>query len=153
MPDLSLSAAHQFWKDYQDPMIYRVICFMEGVENWTQDQQPEFEAAMEELGKQLDDIGKIDLNALGHEEDFIRIGNFLRTSRVLRLLQAIDSVHPGSASKVLMFAEEHSHGTTDSAGLFLRRNIVFERLRLLGRVFAPERVQLVLKALEGEDNE
>ncbi|MDF2868095.1 MAG: icmW [Gammaproteobacteria bacterium] len=153
MPDLSLQAAHQFWKDYQDPMIYRVISFMEGVENWTLDNQPELESAMDELGKQLDDIGKIDLNTLGHEVDFIRISNFLRTSRVLRLLQTIDSVHPGSASKVLMYAEEHSEGTLDPTGLFLRRNIVFERLRLLARVFAVQRVKLVLKALEGEEHE
>lgn len=153
MPDLSLQAAHHFWKDYPDPMIYRVISFMEGIENWTLDNEPELESAMQELGEQLDNIGKIDLNALGHEVDFIRIGNFLRTSRVLRLLQAIDSVHPGSASKVLMHAEEHSEGTLDPAGLFLRRNIVFERLRLLARVFAVQRVKLVLKALEGEEHE
>ena len=31
---------------------------------------------------------------------------------------------------------------------FLRRNIVFERLRLLGRVFADDRLKIVLKALE-----
>jgi intracellular multiplication protein IcmW len=153
MPDLSRAAAHQFWNDYQDPMIYRVITFMEGVENWIFDGEPELEQMMTELGRQLDDIGKIDLNTLGHEDDFIRIGNFLSTSRVLRLLQAIDSIHPGSASKVLMYAEEHSNSGDAPASLFLRRNIVFERLRLLARVFSTERVQLVLRTLEGDDHE
>lgn len=153
MPDLSLAASHEFWKEYPDPMIYRVIAFMEGVENWTFDGNPELEEALTELGKELEDIGKLDLNALSHEELFIRFGNYLRTSRVLRLLQAIDSVHPGSASKVLMYAEEHSESVNDPAGLFLRRNIVFERLRLLGRVFSAQRINLVLKALEGEEHD
>ena len=36
---------------------------------------------------------------------------------------------------------------------FLRRNVVFERLRLLGRVFGEDRLKLVIKALEesGDD--
>ena len=37
MPDLSHDGVHQFWKDYPDPMIYRVVSFMEGVEHWTVD--------------------------------------------------------------------------------------------------------------------
>jgi intracellular multiplication protein IcmW len=51
MPDLSHEAVHQFWKSYQDPTIYRVISFMEGVEDWTLDNQPEVEAALQALGK------------------------------------------------------------------------------------------------------
>ena len=71
-------------------------------------------------------------------------------SRILRLLQAIDTIDPGSASKLLMYAEEHNSPENPLAGLFLRRNIIFERLRLLARVFAPERFEIVLKALEQE---
>jgi intracellular multiplication protein IcmW len=50
-----------------------------------------------------------------------------------------------------MFAEENNTPDNLVAGLFLRRNIVFERLRLLSRVFAPQRVELILKALEQEN--
>jgi intracellular multiplication protein IcmW len=49
-----------------------------------------------------------------------------------------------------MHAEEISQSPDDEAGLFLRRNIVFERLRLLARVFSQPRLALILKALEGE---
>ena len=69
---------------------------------------------------------------------------------MLCVLQSIDTAHPGGASKVLMYAEENSTSNQDIPGLFLRRNIVFERLRLLGRVFAEERVDIVMKALGGE---
>lgn len=63
----------------------------------------------------------------------------------------LDNAHPGAAAKVLMYAEEHTQSDQDNSGVFLRRNIVFERLRLLSRVFAPDRLKLVLKALEDRD--
>ncbi len=151
MPDLSHEATSQYWKDYEDPMIYRVITFMEAVENWTPDGDVSLESAIKQLGDELDDIGKVDLGALGHEEGFIRLACNIKSGRALRLLQAIDTVHPGSASRLLIHAEETSEHTEDPAGIFLRRNIIFERLRLLGRVFSEDRFQLVLKALEGEE--
>lgn len=151
MPDLSHEACAQFWKDYDDPMIYRVITFMESVESWTLDGDPNLEVAIDKLGHELDDISKVDLGELAQEEAFIRLACNIKSGRALRLLQAIDTVHPGSASRLLIHAEENSGGSEDPAGIFLRRNIVFERLRLLSRVFSEERFQLVLKALEGEE--
>ena len=150
MPDLSTSAIQRFWKLYEDPMIYRVVSFMESVESWTLDGDPGLEVEIAELGEQLDDISKINLDELGQQELFIRLANQIKTGRALRLLQSLDIAHPGAASKLLMYAEETSQGSDDSAGLFLRRNIVFERLRLLSRVFSPARFSLILKALEGE---
>jgi intracellular multiplication protein IcmW len=145
MPDLSNEAVHQFWYEYKDPMIYRVISFMEGVENWTLDGDPILEAAMVKLGNVLEDIGNIDLE---QEDPFIQVATFIKAGRALRLLQCMDIAYPGAASKLLMHAEETSQTSDDIPGLFLRRNIVFERLRLLGRVFSPEKFSLVLKALE-----
>ncbi len=153
MPDLSLDACREFWSNYEDPMIYRVITFMESVETWTADGNPELESAMGNLGNELDNISEVDLTTLGHEEAFIRIAANIKSGRALRLLQAIDTVHPGSASRLLIHAEETSLSPDDPSGIFLRRNIVFERLRLLGRVFSEERFAMVLKALEGEESD
>ncbi len=152
MPELSPQAVARFWKQYEDPMIYRVVSFMESVEKWTLDDNPELEAAIDNLGKELDDIGKIDLDELAQQALFIRIANSIKIGRALRLLQTIDTTHPGSASKLLMHAEEISQRPDDPPGLFLRRNIVFERLRLLSRVFSAARFALIFKALEGEDH-
>lgn len=151
MPDLSHEASAQYWNDYLDPMIYRVVTFMESVEDWTLDGNPELEEALKQLGKDLDDIASIDMNGLGEEEKFIRIVGNIKSGRGLRLLQAIDTVHPGSASKVLIHAEETSAGAHDAPGFFLKRNITFERLRLLARVFSEYRLKLVARALEGEE--
>jgi intracellular multiplication protein IcmW len=76
----------------------------------------------------------------------------LKTGRGLRILQALDTVHPGSASKILIHAEESSSTDTDPAGFFLKRNIIFERLRLLSRTFSEQRLQLITRALEGDDS-
>ena len=153
MPDLSPKGTHEFWHQYQDKMIYRVVSFLEGVETWILDGDPTLEAEMDKLGQELDDVSKVDMSKLGHEAEFIDICNAVSSARALRLLQAIDTAHPGSASKLLIHAEEISKSPDDPAGLFLRRNIVFERLRLLGRVFSQERMQLVLSAIEGEEHE
>lgn len=150
MPDLSNKAVHQFWYEYKDPMIYRVISFMEGVEDWTLDGDEKLESAMSRLGEALEDVGNIDLQK---EDEFIKIAAYIKAGRALRLLQCMDTAHPGAASKLLMHAEEVSLSTDDMPGLFLRRNIVFERLRLLARVFSADRFALVLKALEYEEHE
>lgn len=151
MPDLSHEASLKYWFEYVDPMIYRVIVFLESVEVWTLDGKQELEEVINKIGKELDDIENIDLGALGHEEIFIRLAANIKSGRGLRLLQTIDMIHPGSASKVLIHAEETTTGSHDPAGIFLKRNIAFERLRLLARVFSTYRLQLVARALEGEE--
>jgi intracellular multiplication protein IcmW len=145
MPDLSPKAVHEFWREYQDPTIYKVISFMEGVEDWTADNDPQLEVALKKLGDTLEDIGNIDLQ---QEDDIIKLVAHIKTGRGLRLLMGMDTAYPGAAAKVLMRAEETTKSDTDTAGIFLRRNIVFERLRLLSRVFAPDRFKVVLQALE-----
>ncbi len=147
MPKLDLPSAHEFWKQYEDPMIYRVISFMETVEDFTMDGNPALERSIAKLGDALEDLTSFEL---GKEDQFITLCSHIKTSRILRLLQAIDTIDPGSASKLLMYAEENNSPENVMAGLFLRRNIVFERLRLLARVFSTERFNLVLKVLEQE---
>ncbi len=150
MPKLDLLSSHEFWKSYDDPMIYRVIAFMETVENWTLDGDPALEQAIEKMGDDMDQIRQFEL---GKEEQIITLLAHLKTSRILRVLQAIDTIEPGSASRVLMYAEENNTPDNLLTGLFLRRNIVFERLRLLSRVFSPQRFELVLKALEHDEHD
>lgn len=151
MVDLSHQASSQYWHAYPDPMIYRVIMFLESVEEWTLDGDPHLEKSIEQLGKEIDNIGGIDMNLLTKEDTFIQLIANIKSGRGLRLLQALDTVHPGCASKILIHAEETTLGINDPAGFFLKRNIVFERLRLLARVFSESRLKLILQALEGEE--
>jgi intracellular multiplication protein IcmW len=151
MPNLSHQASAEYWANYSDPVIYRVITFMESVENWTLDGNDALEQAIKTLGDALDNLATVNLTELNESKRFVELAANVKTGRGLRLLQALDTAHPGSASKVLMYAEENNLGEQDTAGFFLKRNIVFERLRLLSRTFSKNRLKLVAEALEGEE--
>lgn len=146
MPDLSLAESHAFWMNYDDPTVYRVICFMESIEEWTLDGDVDLEQSLKELGELLDSLESVDLSS---KEKLIEIGAYIKTSRTLRLLQALDTIYPGAASKCLLKSEELGSSNL-AADLFLRRNIAFERLRLLHRIMSPERLDFLQQALESD---
>jgi intracellular multiplication protein IcmW len=155
MPDLHLDAVHAFWDSYDRRTLYRVIVAIERVEHWVLDSDAGIEAALIRLGEVMERAGNT--FELNQDAAFIRVLASVRASRALRLLQALDAAKPGSASQLLVYAEGNNDAASVDAPaqkqdpfakLFLRRNLVFERLRLLSRVFAPQRVSLVLKALE-----
>lgn len=150
MPDLHVDAVHAFWDSYDRRTLYRVIVALERVERWALDEIPEVEAALIQLGEVMDRTQGFELN---DEGKFIRVLANTHASKALRVLQSLDIAKSGTASQLLMYAEgasEEGEGKTPDrhAQLFLRRNLVFERLQLLSRVFAPQRLTLILKALE-----
>lgn len=149
MPDLHTDALHAFWDSYDRRTLYRVIVALERVEHWALDDEPELEPALLELGRVIDFASDFDIS--GYEDALIRILASTKSSRAMRILQSLDLAKPGSASQLLMYAEEHSKNDSSNNAhvkLFLQRNLVFERLQLLSRVFAPQRISLVLRALE-----
>lgn len=150
MPDLSHKASSNYWHSFVDPMIYRVITFMESVEDWTLDGDPALETEITRLGNELNDLEQLDLAAIASDDLIIRLIANIKSGRGLLILQTIDLAHPGSASKILIHAEEMSSHDRP-ANFFLKRNIVFERLRLLARVFSEQRLKLIERALEGEE--
>ncbi|MGD9592509.1 MAG: type IVB secretion system protein IcmW [Candidatus Berkiella sp.] len=148
MPDMSLEAVHTFWHDYDKRTLYRIVTSMEGIENWAADTDPQVEALLLKLGDHLDNITDFEIT---DEAVLIKLLANMHSGRALRLMQFLDVLKPGTASKLLIYAEEQTKDPTHKnkyAELFLKRNLSFERLQLLGRVFAPERINLVLKALE-----
>lgn len=158
MPDLSKESIHAFWDSYDRRTLYRIIVALENVENWVLDEDSDVEPLIRELGRTIDNSRDFEIN---DEELFVRMLSNIRSSKAMRILQALDAEKPGTASKLLMYAEEKSEESNMSnndnrySKLFIRRNLVFERLQLLSRVFAPQRISLVLKSLEkaAEDEE
>lgn len=146
MASFDRKSVYEFWKSFQDPTIFKVINLMESVEGWALDNNPAIEQALDRLGDAMGDMGKVELAA---EELLIKVVSHLTTGRGLSVLMNLDMAYPGAAAKVLSKAEElrynDDEGHTD---YFLRRNLVFERLRLLGRVFSSERFKLVTSAFE-----
>lgn len=148
MPDMSKESVHAFWHDYDKRTLYRIVTSMEGIESWAADDDPRVEEALLRLGSILDDLRDIEIK---DEAVLIKILANTHSGRALRLMQFLDQIKPGTASKLLLYAEDQTKDPVNKnryADLFLKRNLAFERLQLLGRVFAPERINLVLKALE-----
>ena len=144
MVDLSLKESHAFWDGFPDKSVYHVIVLLESVEKSLYDGDEDFEAKMEALGDALDALSGRELE---NKQAILDVAANLRTSRYLRLLQTLDMSSPGAASKVIAYAEK-SDPTNTQAQLFLRRNVIFERYRLLGRIFSQERLGVLVKALE-----
>jgi len=147
MLDLTPDAVREYWQEKHDYALYRIIESMEAVEDWIVDGQPEVEAVLTNL---VDELNHTQNYELRQEEQLINVLSSIKASRALRVLQHIDSLKPGSASKLLIYAEVASNAPDDLPGFFLKRNLVFERLQLLGRIFATERIDLVLKAIDKE---
>lgn len=150
MPDLSKEAIHAFWDSYDRRTLYRVIMALQNVEHWVLDEDEILEPAVLALGHAIDMASDFELD---DENLVIRMLSNISSSRAMRILQSLDMVKPGMASQLLMYAEEAAEdedGNNKHAKLFIRRNLVFERLQLLSRVFAPQRLSLVLKALEND---
>ncbi len=148
MPDLSTLGVHQFWYEYDRRILYRIVATLEGQETWVVDQEPSVDEPFIRMGEALEGIRQLDLK---DESVIIRILANTHSARAIRFMQYLDAVKPGTASKLLVYAEEKTKEGTEKdyyCDLFLKRNLVFERMQLLSRVFAPERVNLVLKALE-----
>ncbi len=152
MPDLSTQAVHKFWYDYDKRILYRIVTSLEGMESWAVDTEPDVDAALCELGQTLENIRNFNLT---NEDDIVKILANTHSARAVRLMQFLDAITPGTASRLLVYAEEQSKDGKRNryCELFLKRNLVFERLQLLSRVFAPERVNLVLRALENHSED
>lgn len=144
MPDLSVKGIEKFWHEHDNLEIYKIISIMESVENWSNTENAELDEALGVLGQVLDNIGYVDLK---EENIFIQIANNLKIGHMLRVIQTLDIAHPGAVAKLFLFAKENSESAEDACGLFMRRNIVFERLRALARVFAEDRLNHILQVL------
>ncbi|MBM93363.1 MAG: phosphoesterase [Legionellales bacterium] len=144
MPDLSIEGAHHYWFRFKDQSVYTVINIMESIEQWTLDGDPDLEKSLHNLGQALENTEQINLK---HQEEFIQIAAYLKISRTLRILQALDTAYPSAAAKLIAYAETQSD-SSPHAKTFLSRNVVFERLRVLSRVLAPDRLILVQSAIE-----
>jgi hypothetical protein len=144
MPDLSRESVHAFWHEYDARILYRIVSSIEAAESWVT-SGPEIEQLLKDLGDVLDSpINVSDLN----QETLVKLLTSVPFSQALRLMHSIEGKRPGSISEVLIWAEQQKSPPDSPEKIFLRRNVVFERLQLCARIFSPERLNLVKKSLE-----
>ena len=144
MVDISLKASHEYWRQFPDNSVYQVIVLLEKVEKSFYDGQESYEDAMDKLG---DAIDLMNTQPLKDNSLVLEVLAYTKTSRYLRILQGMDSISPGSASKVIQAAEK-SKLDQKAHQLFLRRNIYFERYRLLKRVLSKQRLDMMADIMD-----
>lgn len=145
--------ALKFWFNYKDPLVYRIIVLMESLENWTIDDNDDINQALQKFGHALENQKE---GVISKEEELIKLIVSLKLSRTLYVLQSLEGIKPGLASNLLSYAEKQSQSfdqENNLASVFLKRNLVFERMRLFKRIFSKDRLALVQQALEDENIE
>ena len=146
MPDLSLDYCHEYWANHSDPLVYKALCFMESIEDWVIDDIEGVEEAIGVLGNVLENIDNIDLK---HSDDFISVIANVRATRNLMMLQVLNEAYPGSVAKLVKHAEALS-SNNEVCKLFIKRHVLFERLRLMGKIFSEEATKGIMEILESK---
>ena len=143
MPDLSHESALDFWKTFMGGSVAHIIQFIEHTEDWV-NLSDEDQAALKDLGRYLDNINS---DSKPSEADFAEACATLHLSQKLRIMQALDAVSPGFATRMISAAEKNA-ASSPLSKMFLQRNLIFERMRIISRVFSKSRLQLVQKLYE-----
>lgn len=143
MPDLSHESALNFWKTFMGGSIVTIIEFIEQTEDWVNLSEADNEA-LEKLGELLD---RISPDQPLSEQQFIDICAPLYLSQKLRIMQAMDTLSPGFASSMIKTAEKDAESDLVCQA-FIKRNLLFERMRLVSRIFHNDRLQLVQRIYE-----
>lgn len=138
----------QYWQEFPDPAVYQIIKSMESVENWILDNHKEVEKALEHLSQSLEIFKTRPALVSKYKEEIIHILAYIKTGRALYFLHELEQIYPGAFANLISYAQEHCQHAGDAMSIFLRRSIVFERLRIIKRVFSTERINSVIKVLE-----
>ena len=141
-----LRSCHQYWFEYNDPNLYKALVTLESVEKWTVESKEEIKVAVSKLEKAMTSLK--DKKSFTNYPLFVAATNPLKSSQIMRILQELNICHPDTAHKVIAHAEGDTSVVENH--IFVERNIAFERLRLMGRIFSEQRVQKVLELMEND---
>lgn len=144
MPDLSHESSIEFWNGFMNGSISHIIKFIEHTESWVDKESPNVVESLSKLGSFFDTATE---SSTLSAEELVKICAGLHLSQKLRIMQLSDSVSPGLATKMIKAAEDNA-SKDDLNKIFLQRNLIFERMRIISRLLSPHRIQLVQKIYE-----
>ncbi len=142
MPVFNREEAHDFWKDFDDPTVYSVICVMEASENWALDNDQSVMLKLTELGYAMDKMEDV---SEAFQKQLLPLLSQISISVKLYIMYSLDMIKMRSAEKLIILAE--SNPDLPGASRFLDRNLVFERLRLLSRLLSKDRLETVKEVI------
>lgn len=153
--DLSTEATVAYFEEL-DPQLGAAVKSMESVESWTKDRHAEVQNALQKFADKVNDREDDEISPEMQQKLIILLG-YISTGKAIKLLMWIEQSLPNFVAKTLAEAQMLSvldKLNEDSCRLFVERFYVLERLHMLSRIFAEERlrtIQKVLKILNGEN--
>ena len=143
MPSFELDSTRSFWEQYMNGQVADIIKYMELFESGSTQSDENVQPLLKEFEEKLDQASSVEGLALS---DLIHIAASMHMSQKLRLMQVVDSISPGVATKMISVAE--SNQDQPASAKFLERNKKFERIRILKEVYHPSRLNALMSLYE-----
>lgn len=153
--DLSLEGVQAFFRE-RDPSLAKAVEGMESVESWTRDRVESVQLMLQQLADRVE-YADFESEATAVQTKLIVLLGYISSGKAIKLLMWIDQTSPNFVAKTLAEAQMLAvldKVNEEAARLFVERFEVLERLHMLSRIFAEDRleiVQKVLRILAGED--
>lgn len=156
MPDLGEEAVESYWQS-KGRDLARTVADIESREDWVLDEAPALREAILALGLDLDESAEGRLTDLAGDEQAIDNARlalaYMGAGRRFRLLAAMaEERSDGAPLAANILSPEAATPEAEDAARVLRSSVRhLARLNLLYKVFAPERMRLILDAIREED--
>jgi len=159
MPELTEDAVETYWQS-KGRDLARTVAEIEQREDWPLDGIPEIRDAVGALGLEVDEAPEGRLTELANSGELVDHARlalaYMKAGRRFRLLAALAEEHPDGAPLAanILSAAAGNEQAEESARVLRSSVRHLARLNLLYKVFAPERLRLILDAIreDGEEN-
>ena len=146
MLNLNKSIVDQYWQKTA-PRIAKVLSVMEGFEFWLVDDVKSVNDALRDLARKLDKSSHEKLS--GNAEKLLFIMAYMSSGRALRMMSWFDERFPKGLS-VDLLQEARRLGEVEHGRLMIDRLQTIDNLKLINRVFAPNRTRLIHEIIKKE---
>lgn len=138
MPLAITKKAYEFWA--ARPQEHAIIVLMASKETWHEPDSEALDAKLQELDATFDHAGEVDFD---NSPDFIKILASLSVITQMYLVRRYEMAFPGAGADILKLASslQNNEDYKAYADVIVRRFAVFERMKLLKKVFSVDRLQ------------
>jgi len=142
--NLRENVVSDYWRT-RDKRMQIILEWMEGMEEWRLDGDQDFSRSLLELQPKLEGAsrgGMLDIS-----DDFLKVMAYMSASRAMRLMEWMDGKFEKSLSvEYVQLAQDYA-AENPTHQLMLDRLRALHSVSLLGKVFSPQRTQIITRFL------
>ena len=138
----TIEKSHKFWQE-MDPVGYQILLSMASTEKLSgYTLNDNLEQLLAQLDRSFERPGGVDFE---QSPTVVKILASLNVILEFYLVRRYDLAYPGASADILSLANVYTKDADygSYAELLLRRHVVFERTKILRRVFSEERLEAV----------